>query len=137
MLDHDSVSACAALCHELFGELIQFDFRNGPLRKKFDSVKYELKKIDDIQYELSLVDSGGDEDGTGVGQDGGGGNAFGRKRGREGEGASDGGVLVDKKELGTIRDAMVAFDEERSVSVSWEMDKTSFSGVFHRVLDPF
>lgn len=118
MLDHASVSACAALCHELFGELIQFDFRNGPLRKKFDSVKYELKKIDDIQYELSLVDSGGDEDGTGVGQDGGGGSAFGRKRGREGEDASDGGVLVDKKELGTIRDAMVAFDEERSVSVS-------------------
>lgn len=137
MIDHDSVSACAALCHELFGELIQFDFRNGPLRKKFDSVKYELKKIDDIQYELSLVDSGGDEGGKGVARDGGGGNDFGRKRGREEEGAGDGGVLVDKKELGTIRDAMVAIDEERSVHGSRAMDKTSVSEALHKVLDPF
>lgn len=28
------------------GELIQFDFRNGPLRKKYDSIKYNLRKLE-------------------------------------------------------------------------------------------
>uniref|UniRef100_K3X419 BED-type domain-containing protein n=1 Tax=Globisporangium ultimum (strain ATCC 200006 / CBS 805.95 / DAOM BR144) TaxID=431595 RepID=K3X419_GLOUD len=33
----------------------QFDFRNGPLRKKFDSVKYNLRKLENTLYELSLI----------------------------------------------------------------------------------
>lgn len=108
VLDRDSIHACAALCHELFGELVQFDFRNGPLRKKFDGVKYDVRKIDDILYELSLVGADGDEEAgeVGEGADGGGG---GRKRARE----AVSGALVDKKELGGIREAMVAFDEQR------------------------
>lgn len=57
-------------------ELLQFDFRNGPLRRKYDSTKYALKTIETILYELSvagvvgghshLIDSGGNSDNTGA-----------------------------------------------------------------------
>lgn len=36
------------------GQLLQFDFRNGNLRKKFDALKYTLKKMENTTYELSL-----------------------------------------------------------------------------------
>jgi predicted translin family RNA/ssDNA-binding protein len=36
------------------GELLQFDLRNGELRKKYDSVKYNLQKIETVLYDLSL-----------------------------------------------------------------------------------
>jgi len=39
---------------EIYGELMQFNFRNGELRKKYDSVKWNLKKIEDILYDLSI-----------------------------------------------------------------------------------
>jgi len=37
---------------ELYGELLKFDFRNGILRKKFDSIKYDLRKLEDLIYDL-------------------------------------------------------------------------------------
>jgi len=37
---------------ELYGEMLKFSFRNGPLRKKFDSIKYDLKKLEDLVYDL-------------------------------------------------------------------------------------
>ncbi|CAM9200237.1 unnamed protein product [Scytosiphon promiscuus] len=54
ILDRSSIRACASLCRGVFGELVQFDLRNGPLRKKFDGVKYDVRKVDDILYELAL-----------------------------------------------------------------------------------
>ena len=36
-------------------ELLQFDFRNGPLRRKYDSTKYALKTLETILYELSVA----------------------------------------------------------------------------------
>lgn len=40
-------------------ELLQFDFRNGPLRRKYDSTKYALKTLETILYELSVAGSVG------------------------------------------------------------------------------
>ena len=37
---------------ELYGEMLKFNFRNGQLRKKFDSIKYDLKKLEDLVYDL-------------------------------------------------------------------------------------
>ncbi len=37
---------------ELYGEMLKFDFRNGPMRKKFDGIKYDLKKLEDLAYDL-------------------------------------------------------------------------------------
>ncbi len=39
---------------ELYGELMKFDFGNGELRKKYDSIKYDLKKLEDLALELKL-----------------------------------------------------------------------------------
>ncbi|MFC1741434.1 hypothetical protein ACFL3V_02775 [Nanoarchaeota archaeon] len=39
---------------ELYDELMLFDFSGGELRKKFDSVKYDLKKLDDLVLSLKL-----------------------------------------------------------------------------------
>ena len=37
---------------QLQGQLIQFDFRNGELRRKYDSVKYTVKKLEDMAFDL-------------------------------------------------------------------------------------
>lgn len=39
---------------ELYGEFMQFEFRNGDLRRKFDSIKYALNKLEDVVLELKL-----------------------------------------------------------------------------------
>ncbi|KAL7486164.1 hypothetical protein ACHAW6_011757 [Cyclotella cf. meneghiniana] len=40
---------------QIFEELLQFDFRNGPLRRKYDGTKYALKALETILYELSVA----------------------------------------------------------------------------------
>lgn len=42
------------LVSDLYDELLLFDFAGGELRKKFDSVKYDLKKLDDLVLSLKL-----------------------------------------------------------------------------------
>ena len=120
MLDRDSIRACASLFHALFGELVEFDFRNGPLRKKFDGVKYDVRKVDDILYELSLVESGTSATVGGVDGDGGGGGIGGsKKREREDDHRGDGGVddeeadVLDRGEFEVMRATMTEFDEKR------------------------
>jgi hypothetical protein len=36
--------------------MLEFDFRNGPLRRKYDGLKYALKTIEDVLYEASLLE---------------------------------------------------------------------------------
>jgi translin len=39
---------------EIYGEIIQFDLRNSELRKKADSIKYDLKKLEDLVLQIKL-----------------------------------------------------------------------------------
>ncbi|MCP3686241.1 MAG: hypothetical protein GY861_26650 [bacterium] len=39
---------------DVYGELMQFDFRNSELRRKFDGIKYDLKKLEDLALNLKL-----------------------------------------------------------------------------------
>lgn len=50
-----SISLCKELLLQLNGKFLEFDFRNGPLRRKYDGLKYALKNIEDISFELSLI----------------------------------------------------------------------------------
>lgn len=117
ILDRSSVLACASLCRGVFGELVQFDLRNGPLRKKFDGVKYDVRKIDDILYELALLRGFDGQEGS-QGEDGDDDGSRKRKE-REEEheedagGEGERGVTLDVKEFKAIRVAMTAFDEKR------------------------
>lgn len=38
----------------IYEELLLFDFRNGSLRKKFDSIKYGIEKLEDLALKLKL-----------------------------------------------------------------------------------
>lgn len=52
-----SVYICRILVSQLNGKMLEFDFRNGPLRRKYDGLKYALKTIEDIMYETSLLEN--------------------------------------------------------------------------------
>eukprot|EP01034_Spumella_vulgaris_P025994 gene25994-32511_t len=52
--DIGSIDLCRALVTQLQGKMLEFDFRNGPLRRKYDGLKYAVKNIEDISFELSL-----------------------------------------------------------------------------------
>lgn len=45
---------CKQLCEEVYGQFLQFDLRNSELRKKSDSIKWNLKKLEDIAYDIQL-----------------------------------------------------------------------------------
>ncbi len=42
------------LVEELYGMFLEFDLRNGELRKKSDQIKWSLAKLEDISYNLSM-----------------------------------------------------------------------------------
>ena len=42
------------LVDEIYGELLKFEARENELRKKVDSVKYDLKKLEDLVLDLKL-----------------------------------------------------------------------------------
>ena len=52
--EYNSAFEIKEFVSELYGMLLKFDFRNGELRKKFDSIKYDLKKLEDLVLELKL-----------------------------------------------------------------------------------
>jgi translin len=39
--------------NDLYGEFLKFDLRNGELRKKVDSIKWNLRKLEDLAQKLS------------------------------------------------------------------------------------
>jgi hypothetical protein len=53
--DIKSVMLCRDMVMAINGCLIAFDFRNGPLRRKYDGLKYALKTIEDLLFEQSLL----------------------------------------------------------------------------------
>ena len=53
--DVTAVNKCREIVDSLMGIFLKFDFRNGALRKKYDSLKYTLKKVENTLYEMSLT----------------------------------------------------------------------------------
>ena len=51
----ERAQGCRDLVEAIFGRFLQFDLRNGSIRKKFDSLKYMLKTLERTLYELSLT----------------------------------------------------------------------------------
>jgi len=46
------VSKIKKFVEEVFGEFLKFNLRNGELRKKSDSIKWNLKKLEDLEYDI-------------------------------------------------------------------------------------
>eukprot|EP00533_Pseudo-nitzschia_delicatissima_P003873 CAMPEP_0116092084 /NCGR_PEP_ID=MMETSP0327-20121206/7848_1 /TAXON_ID=44447 /ORGANISM="Pseudo-nitzschia delicatissima, Strain B596" /LENGTH=455 /DNA_ID=CAMNT_0003583475 /DNA_START=191 /DNA_END=1558 /DNA_ORIENTATION=- len=53
--DFSSVQQARDLVHKILEYLLQFDFRNGFLRRKYDGTKYALKAVETLLYELSVT----------------------------------------------------------------------------------
>lgn len=52
--DAASVRHCRDVLDGLNGVFLQFNFRNGSLRQKYDGLKYTVQKVENLLYELSL-----------------------------------------------------------------------------------
>lgn len=50
--DYKGVLKIKDLVEELYGEFLKFNLRNNQLRKKSDSIKWNLKKIEEIMYDI-------------------------------------------------------------------------------------
>jgi len=50
----DEVIKIREFIDQLYGEMLMFDFRNGDMRKKYDSIKWNLKKVEDIILEIKI-----------------------------------------------------------------------------------
>ena len=55
--DEASVQAAKELVAKIMDFLVQFDFRNGPLRRKYDGVKYALQALERLLYELAVTNN--------------------------------------------------------------------------------
>lgn len=50
----DDVKKIKEFTEMIYGEFVKFDFRNGELRRKYDSIKYNLQKMERVLYELEM-----------------------------------------------------------------------------------
>ena len=44
----------AEFVQQLYGQMLEFDLRNGLLRKKVDGMKYAVQKVQDVLYDVHL-----------------------------------------------------------------------------------
>ena len=127
--DRVSVAACQNFVGAFLEQLMAFDFRNGPLRRAYDGVKYTHKRLGDVMYETSLCVV---QDGLGGGKGDDGGAATKRDDAKAEDPASADAasaaaasnadansdtdpstLLLPLAEIEQVRVRMVAFDEKR------------------------
>jgi predicted translin family RNA/ssDNA-binding protein len=68
--DVESVQIAANLTGQILEFLLQLDFRNGPLRRKYDGTKYSLKSLETLLYELTITGGGAAASGSVDGDNG-------------------------------------------------------------------
>jgi len=52
--DYATILRIVKFVNELYAGLQLLNFKNDYMRKKFDSIKYDLKKIEEVVYDLSI-----------------------------------------------------------------------------------
>lgn len=137
--DADSVVLCRDLVQQVFGQLLEFDFRNGPLRRKYDGVKYVLRRLEDVLYELSLIGAyvapaepaqPAKRAKLDSSSSGGGGAAA----EANGAGAAAGGVsgALNPEEFAAMRETMNAYDKKREdvIKGTRDLQKLSKQAIF-------
>lgn len=126
--DEHSIRICQSLIVQLNAKMLEFDFRNGPLRRKYDGLKYALKTVEDILYELSLLhpasefEQGPDSKRRKVegGED------------KDGEAEAVTNELIDGPELDAIRQRMDTYDKlrEEVIKQSRDVQKLAKQAIF-------
>lgn len=130
---------CLGVVTELNAKMLEFDFRNGPLRRKYDGLKYALRNIEDILFELSLQSPVDGTPSPAAGPDE---CASPTKRMRLEEGAAAGSTspaesegvfrFIDAAELDCIRARMDEYDQLRELVIkdSRDVQKLAKQAVF-------
>lgn len=110
-MEVEAVVRCRDLLQSLNGKLLEFEFRNGNLRRKFDGVKWGVRRTEDLLYELSIV---------------------GLSAPPPPPGQEEARALVDLEELEQIRLRMVQFDERREyvIKTSRDIQKNSKQAIY-------
>ncbi len=52
--DFESCKKIKEIVEEIYGEFLRFDLRNGELRKKSDSIKWNLNKLEDLVFTINM-----------------------------------------------------------------------------------
>ena len=50
----DEAGRIKELVHDIYGEFLNLHLRNGELRKKSDSIKWNLKKLEEVMYDIEM-----------------------------------------------------------------------------------
>ena len=50
----DEAKKIKELVHDIYGEFLKLHLRNGELRKKSDSIKWNLKKLEEVMYDIEM-----------------------------------------------------------------------------------
>lgn len=101
-LDVRSVVLCRDFIAEVKAELLEFDFRNGPVRRKFDGIKYTERRCENMLYELSFAVPGAAAPAAPA-----------AKRARLDDEAAAASNVLDKAEWQALRDNYTAHDQKR------------------------
>eukprot|EP00756_Hemistasia_phaeocysticola_P061491 Hpha_TRINITY_DN4968_c0_g1::TRINITY_DN4968_c0_g1_i1::g.51477::m.51477 len=99
--DVESIAASRDITVELHSVLMEFDFRNGPLRKRYDGVKWGVRRLQDFLYEASLGEP---------------------HRFAESGSATEGVKVVDVEELMELKARMDEFDAKRELVIKGGRD---------------
>ncbi len=51
---YDEAEKIQKLVHDIYGEFLKLHLRNNELRKKSDSIKWNLKKLEEVMYDISI-----------------------------------------------------------------------------------
>lgn len=134
--DAVSIGLCSQLVSQLHESLLEFDFRNGSLRKKYDGLKYAKRRLEALTYELSLLQGPSLGPGSGSEQ----GHVAKRARidtssgGVSVEGGSESAVvsIVPTEELEAMRQRLQEYDARREdvIKRSRDVQKLSKQAVF-------
>jgi predicted translin family RNA/ssDNA-binding protein len=52
--DRKAVERTRDMIDAIYGQFVMFDFRNSDLRRKYDSIKYNLQKVENVLYDMAL-----------------------------------------------------------------------------------
>jgi predicted translin family RNA/ssDNA-binding protein len=124
--DVKSVKICRDMVDAVNGAFMQFEFRNGPLRRRYDAIKYTLKKLETTLYELSLTTS---EPDNGAEQDEQPAKRMKLESGVAGAGtdaATEAGddAVFDKEEFAALQKEMELYDDTRDKIIRRSRDVT-------------
>lgn len=106
------IESCRDTAVVILDALLAFDFRNGPLRRKYDSLKYALKNLETVLYELSVAGAVGGNKLDGPAKK----KAKTEGRGT-GEASADSPSLLPKDDIEKIRERMEHRDKLRETLI--------------------